>query len=30
MLSDLIPGHELVGRLRMELEALHALSAGGV
>ena len=30
MLADLIPGHELVGQLRMEVEALHALPAGGV
>jgi (p)ppGpp synthase/HD superfamily hydrolase len=30
MLSDLIPGHVLVGQLRMEVEALQALPAGGV
>jgi (p)ppGpp synthase/HD superfamily hydrolase len=30
MLTDLIPSHELVDQLRMELEALHALPAGGV
>jgi (p)ppGpp synthase/HD superfamily hydrolase len=30
MLSDLIPGHELVDQLRMEVEALQALPAGGV
>jgi (p)ppGpp synthase/HD superfamily hydrolase len=30
MLSDLIPGHELVRQLRMEVEALRALPAGGV
>jgi (p)ppGpp synthase/HD superfamily hydrolase len=30
MLSDLIPGHELVSQLRMEVEALQALPAGGV
>jgi (p)ppGpp synthase/HD superfamily hydrolase len=30
MLSELIPGHELVDQLRMELEALHALPSGGV
>jgi (p)ppGpp synthase/HD superfamily hydrolase len=30
MLSDLIPDHELVNQLRMELEALQALTAGGV
>jgi (p)ppGpp synthase/HD superfamily hydrolase len=30
MLADLIPGHELVHQLRMEVEALHALPAGGV
>jgi (p)ppGpp synthase/HD superfamily hydrolase len=29
MLADLIPGHELVGQLRMEVEALQALPAGG-
>jgi (p)ppGpp synthase/HD superfamily hydrolase len=29
MLADLIPGHELVGRLRTEVEALQALPAGG-
>jgi (p)ppGpp synthase/HD superfamily hydrolase len=30
MLGELIPGHDLVGQLRMELEAVHALPAGGV
>src|SRR5918998_638789 len=30
MLADLIPGHELVDQLGMELEALQALPAGGV
>ena len=30
MLAELIPGHPLVDQLRMELEALHALPAGGV
>jgi (p)ppGpp synthase/HD superfamily hydrolase len=30
MLSELIPGHRLVGQLRMELEALQALPTGGV
>ena len=30
MLSDLIPGHKLVDQLRMEVEALQALPAGGV
>jgi (p)ppGpp synthase/HD superfamily hydrolase len=30
MLSDLIPSHDLVDQLRMELEALHALPARGV
>ena len=30
MLSDLIPGHELVNQLRLEVEALQALPAGGV
>jgi (p)ppGpp synthase/HD superfamily hydrolase len=30
MLADLIPGHELVDQLRMELDAVHALPAGGV
>jgi (p)ppGpp synthase/HD superfamily hydrolase len=30
MLSGLIPGHRLVNQLRLELEALHALPAGGV
>jgi (p)ppGpp synthase/HD superfamily hydrolase len=30
MLSDLIPGHVLVDQLRMEVEALQALPAGGV
>jgi (p)ppGpp synthase/HD superfamily hydrolase len=30
MLSDLIPGHVLVSQLRMEVEALQALPAGGV
>jgi (p)ppGpp synthase/HD superfamily hydrolase len=30
MLSDLIPGHELVSQLRTEVEALQALPAGGV
>jgi (p)ppGpp synthase/HD superfamily hydrolase len=29
MLSDLIPGHELVDQLRLEVEALQALPAGG-
>jgi (p)ppGpp synthase/HD superfamily hydrolase len=29
MLADLIPGHELVDQLRMEVEALQALPAGG-
>ena len=29
MLADLIPGHELVGQLRMEVEALQALPARG-
>jgi (p)ppGpp synthase/HD superfamily hydrolase len=30
MLADLLPGHHLVGQLRMELEAVQALPAGGV
>jgi hypothetical protein len=30
MLADLIPGHELVNQLRLELEALQSLPAGGV
>jgi (p)ppGpp synthase/HD superfamily hydrolase len=30
MLTDLIPGHELVDQLRMEVKALQALPAGGV
>jgi (p)ppGpp synthase/HD superfamily hydrolase len=30
MLADLIPGHELVNQLRLELESLQALPAGGV
>jgi (p)ppGpp synthase/HD superfamily hydrolase len=30
MLSDLIPGHELVDQLRLEVEALKALPNGGV
>jgi (p)ppGpp synthase/HD superfamily hydrolase len=30
MLADLIPGHQLVDQLRLELEALRALPAGGV
>jgi (p)ppGpp synthase/HD superfamily hydrolase len=30
MLAELIPGHELVNQLRMEVEALQALPAGGV
>jgi (p)ppGpp synthase/HD superfamily hydrolase len=30
MLSGLIPDHQLVDQLRMELDALHALPAGGV
>jgi (p)ppGpp synthase/HD superfamily hydrolase len=30
MLSTLIPGHDLVEQLRLELESLHALPAGGV
>jgi (p)ppGpp synthase/HD superfamily hydrolase len=30
MLADLIPGHELVEQLRMEVEALQALPARGV
>lgn len=30
MLRDLIPRHELVNQLRMEVEALQALPAGGV
>ena len=30
MLTDLIPGHELVNQLRMEVEALQAVPAGGV
>jgi (p)ppGpp synthase/HD superfamily hydrolase len=30
MLSDLIPGHELLDQLRMEVEALRALPAAGV
>jgi hypothetical protein len=30
MLSDLIPDHQLVDQLRMELETLHALPTGGV
>ncbi len=30
MLTDLIPGHELVNQLRMEVEALQALPAQGV
>jgi hypothetical protein len=29
MLDDLIPGHELLHQLRMEVEALQALPAGG-
>lgn len=29
MLADLIPGHELVGQLRMEVEALQALPTRG-
>jgi (p)ppGpp synthase/HD superfamily hydrolase len=30
MLVDLIPDHDFVRRLRLELEAVHALSQGGV
>jgi (p)ppGpp synthase/HD superfamily hydrolase len=30
MLADLIPGHELVNQLRLELDAVQALPAGGV
>ena len=30
MLADVIPGHQLVDQLRLELEALRALPAGGV
>jgi (p)ppGpp synthase/HD superfamily hydrolase len=30
MLRDLIPGHELVDQLRLEVEALQALPTGGV
>ena len=30
MLGELIPGHELVSQLRMELEAVQALPAGGL
>jgi hypothetical protein len=30
MLAGLIPGHDLVDQLRMELDAVHALPAGGV
>jgi (p)ppGpp synthase/HD superfamily hydrolase len=30
MLADLIPGHDLVDQLRLELEALHALPQSGV
>jgi (p)ppGpp synthase/HD superfamily hydrolase len=30
MLGELIPGHDLVEQLRMELNALHALPASGV
>jgi (p)ppGpp synthase/HD superfamily hydrolase len=30
MLSDLMPDHSLLGQLRLELEALHALPTGGV
>jgi (p)ppGpp synthase/HD superfamily hydrolase len=30
MLSTVIPGHDLLGQLRLELEALHTLPAGGV
>jgi (p)ppGpp synthase/HD superfamily hydrolase len=30
MLSDLIPGHDFVAQLRMELEAVRALPASGV
>ena len=30
MLSELIPDHQLVDQLRMELESLQALPAGGV
>jgi (p)ppGpp synthase/HD superfamily hydrolase len=30
MLADLIPGHDLVDQLRLELEAVEALPAGGV
>jgi (p)ppGpp synthase/HD superfamily hydrolase len=30
MLTDLIPGHELVNQLRLEVEALQAMSADGV
>ena len=30
MLTDLIPGHDLVDQLRMEVEALQSLPAGGV
>jgi (p)ppGpp synthase/HD superfamily hydrolase len=30
MLDDLIPGHDFVGQLRMEVEAVQAMPAGGV
>jgi (p)ppGpp synthase/HD superfamily hydrolase len=30
MLAEVIPGHPFVDQLRMELDALHALPAGGV
>jgi (p)ppGpp synthase/HD superfamily hydrolase len=30
MLAELIPGHDLVDQLRMELEAVHALAQSGV
>jgi (p)ppGpp synthase/HD superfamily hydrolase len=30
MLAELIPGHQLLSQLRMELEAVHALPASGV
>jgi hypothetical protein len=30
MLGELIPDHDLVSQLRLELEAVHALPAGGV
>jgi hypothetical protein len=30
MLAELIPDHDFVRRLRLELEAVHALPQGGV